>query len=81
MPDLTDFQLKVTSLFLSLPASKGFLLAGGAASLAQHLPARNRPIGCGSRGRVGSGRTARDLALGTRNLWARRSLPQVGRST
>ena len=29
MPDLTDFQLKVTRLFFSLPASKGFLLAGG----------------------------------------------------
>jgi len=37
MPDLTDFQLEVTRLFFSLPASKGFLLAGGAALLAQHL--------------------------------------------
>ena len=36
MPDLTDFQLEVTRLFFSLPASKGFLLAGGAALLAQH---------------------------------------------
>jgi hypothetical protein len=35
MPDLTDFQLEVTRLFFSLPASKGFLLAGGAALLAQ----------------------------------------------
>jgi hypothetical protein len=33
MPDLTDFQLKVTRLFFSLPASNGFLLAGGAALL------------------------------------------------
>ena len=41
MPDLTDFQLEVTSLFFGLPASKGFLLAGGAALLAQHL--RTRP--------------------------------------
>ena len=40
MPDLTDFQLEVTRLFFSLPASKGFLLAGGAALLAQHLTAR-----------------------------------------
>jgi predicted nucleotidyltransferase component of viral defense system len=40
MADLTDFQLKVTGLFFSLPASKGFLLAGGAALLAQHLTAR-----------------------------------------
>ena len=34
MTDLTDFQLEVTRLFFSLPASKGFLLAGGAALLA-----------------------------------------------
>jgi len=34
MPDLTDFQLELTRLFFSLPASKGFLLAGGAALLA-----------------------------------------------
>jgi hypothetical protein len=40
MPDLTDFQLEVTRLFFSLPASKGFLLAGGAALLAQHLTTR-----------------------------------------
>ena len=40
MPALTDFQLKVTRLFFSLPASKGFLLAGGAALLAQHLTTR-----------------------------------------
>ena len=30
-----DFQLEVTRLFFSLPASKGFLLAGTAALLAQ----------------------------------------------
>ena len=40
MPDLTDFQLEVTRLFVGLPASKGFLLAGGAALLAQHLTTR-----------------------------------------
>src|SRR4029077_204507 len=40
MPNLTDFQLEVTRLFFSLPASKGFLLAGGAALLAQHLTTR-----------------------------------------
>lgn len=39
-PDLTDFQLDVARLFFSLPASKGFLLAGGAALLAQHLTTR-----------------------------------------
>jgi len=38
--DLTDFQLEVTRLFFALPASKGFLLAGGAALLAQHLTKR-----------------------------------------
>jgi hypothetical protein len=40
MPDLTDFQLEVTRLFFGLPASRGFLLAGGAALLAQHLTTR-----------------------------------------
>jgi hypothetical protein len=33
---LAAFQLEVTRLFFTLPASKGFLLAGGAALLAQH---------------------------------------------
>ena len=37
MPDLTDFQLEVTRLFFSLPASKGCLLAGGSG------PARATP--------------------------------------
>jgi hypothetical protein len=39
-PDLTAFQLQVARLFFALPASRGFLLAGGAALLAQHLTAR-----------------------------------------
>jgi len=39
-PDLTAFQLEVARLFFALPASQGFLLAGGAALLAQHLTAR-----------------------------------------
>lgn len=38
--DLSAFQLEVATLFFSLPASQGFLLAGGAALLAQHLTAR-----------------------------------------
>jgi len=38
--ELPPFQLEVTRLFFSLPASKGFLLAGGAALLAQHLTTR-----------------------------------------
>ena len=39
-PELTAFQLEVARLFFALPASEGFLLAGGAALLAQHLTAR-----------------------------------------
>ena len=39
-PELTAFQLEVTRLFFGLPESKGFLLAGGAALLAQHLTTR-----------------------------------------
>jgi hypothetical protein len=39
-PGLTAFQVQVAQLFFTLPASDGFLLAGGAALLAQHLTAR-----------------------------------------
>jgi hypothetical protein len=38
--DLSAFQLEVARLFFALPASQCFLLAGGAALLAQHLTAR-----------------------------------------
>jgi hypothetical protein len=37
---LTDFQLTVAKLFFSLSASDGFVLAGGAALIAQHLTSR-----------------------------------------
>lgn len=37
---LTAFQVEVTTLFFGLDASNGFLLAGGAALLAQHLTTR-----------------------------------------
>lgn len=37
---LTDFQVQVAQLFFSLPAALGFLLAGGAALVAQHLTTR-----------------------------------------
>jgi hypothetical protein len=37
---LTEFQLEVAQLFFTLPASKGFLLAGGAALIAQQLSTR-----------------------------------------
>jgi hypothetical protein len=39
-PELTAFQTKVARLFFTLPESRGFLLAGGAALLAQHLTTR-----------------------------------------
>jgi hypothetical protein len=39
-PRLPAFQLEVARMFFALPASGGFLLAGGAALLAQHLTAR-----------------------------------------
>jgi len=38
---LTAFQVEVARMFFALPASEGFLLAGGAALAAQHLT--NRP--------------------------------------
>lgn len=41
-PDLSGFQLEVARLFFALPASQGFLLAGGAALLAQH--SRHGPL-------------------------------------
>ncbi len=37
---LTAFQVEVTTVFFALEASDGFLLAGGAALLAQHLTTR-----------------------------------------
>ena len=37
---LTPFQVEVVRLFFELPASAGFLLAGGAALVAQHLTDR-----------------------------------------
>jgi hypothetical protein len=40
VPDLSDFQLEVARLFFALPDSRGFLLAGGAALLEQHLTAQ-----------------------------------------
>src|ERR1700728_3150299 len=39
-PGLPPFQLEVARMFFALPASQGFLLAGGAALLAQHLTTR-----------------------------------------
>ena len=39
-PGLPPFQLEVARMFFALPASRGFLLAGGGALLAQRLTAR-----------------------------------------
>jgi hypothetical protein len=39
-PGLAAFQAEVARLFFALPESSGFLLAGGAALLAQHLTGR-----------------------------------------
>jgi len=39
-PGLAAFQAEVARLFFGLPESRGFLLAGGAALLAQHLTVR-----------------------------------------
>jgi hypothetical protein len=39
-PDLSAFQQELARVFFALPASEGFLLAEGAALLAQHLTAR-----------------------------------------
>lgn len=38
--ELTAFQIEVAQLFFTLPGSDGFLLAGGAALVAQHLTTR-----------------------------------------
>ena len=40
MSGLTDFQVEVARLFFELPASEGFLLAGGGALLASGLTTR-----------------------------------------
>lgn len=58
---LTAFQVRVSKLFFSLPASGGFLLAGGAALVAQNLttrPTQDLDFFTSSAG--GTVRTARD---------------------
>jgi hypothetical protein len=37
---LSAFQIDVAQLFFSLPSARGFMLAGGAALIAQHLSSR-----------------------------------------
>ena len=58
---LTRFQLEVAQLFFGLPASEGFLLAGGAALVAQQLTARpTRDLDFFTRPGGGNVRQARD---------------------
>jgi Nucleotidyl transferase AbiEii toxin, Type IV TA system len=75
-PDLSAFQLEVARLFFALPASGGFLLAGGAALLAQHLTARPTEdldfFTSPERGHVLAARDALEAAAGQRGWSAQR---------
>jgi hypothetical protein len=66
-PGLPPFQLEVAQMFFALPASRGFLLAGGAALLAQHLTARPTEdldfITAPERGHVSAARDALEAAV------------------
>ena len=65
-PELTAFQMEVARLFFALPESDGFLLAGGAALLAQHLTARSTEdldfFTAAERGHVSTARDALEAA-------------------
>jgi hypothetical protein len=67
-PELTAFQMEVARLFFALPESEGFLLAGGAALLAQHLTARSTQdldfFTAAERGHVSTARDALEAAAG-----------------
>jgi predicted nucleotidyltransferase component of viral defense system len=75
-PDLSAFQIEVARLFFTLPASQGFLLAGGAALLAQHLTARPTEdldfITAPDRGHVVAARDALEAAADHRGWSAQR---------
>jgi predicted nucleotidyltransferase component of viral defense system len=75
-PDLSAFQLEVVRLFFTLPASQGFLLAGGAALLAQHLTARPTEdldfFTAPERGHVPAARDALEAAASERGWSAQR---------
>jgi hypothetical protein len=75
-PDLSAFQLEVARLFFALPASQGFLLAGGAALLAQHLTARPTEdldfFTAPERGHVPAARDALEAAASERGWSAQR---------
>jgi hypothetical protein len=69
---LTAFQIEVAHLFFSLPASNGFLLAGGGALLAQGLTARpTQDLDFFTRPNSGDVEAARDqfLAVATERGW------------
>jgi hypothetical protein len=74
--DLSAFQLEVARLFFTLPASQGFLLAGGAALLAQHLTARPTEdldfFASPERGQVLAAREALETAVGQRGWTTQR---------
>ena len=75
-PDLSAFQLEAARQFFALPASQGFLLAGGAALLAQHLTARPTEdldfFTSPERGQVLTARDALETAAHQRGWTARR---------
>ncbi|MEV0800619.1 nucleotidyl transferase AbiEii/AbiGii toxin family protein [Kribbella sp. NPDC050281] len=73
---LTAFQIEVAQMFFSLPASSGFLLAGGAALAAQQLtsrPTRDLDFFTGpDRGDVPTARDAFEVAAAARGWSVRR---------
>ena len=89
MSNLTDFQTEVTRLFFSLPASNGFLLAGGGALLANGLTARPTQdldfFGTPNLVDVVAARDQFEAALGERNIVCERvqdsdNFAQIGRA-
>jgi hypothetical protein len=49
-PSLTPFRIEVSSAFFDLPESRGCVLAGGAALVAEHLISRpTRDLDCSRR--------------------------------
>jgi Nucleotidyl transferase AbiEii toxin, Type IV TA system len=79
-PGLPAFQLEVARVFFALPASKGFLLAGGAALLAQHMTARpteDLDFFTADRGHVCAARDALEAAARQRG-WATERIHDSG---
>lgn len=77
---LTDFQLELARLFFSLPASDGFLLAGGAALVAQRLtsrPTQDLDFFTGSEADVPIARDELTTAVRARG-WTVRSIRESG---